>query len=156
MICSGIFSFHRVYDNIVPLSRNPSPTSIIMQFCETVFTKKLRAIFQSILFWMTNITYSEAQIYFYFMFLPFWYTILSYSLVSSVEKRNFLSKGKTILSQAAWFSFRILCRMDLHFKRLIIYQSGSTMNISNTKSVTVLSNLQYNPYIFSVEKKLQK
>ena len=43
-----------------------------------------------------------------------------------------MSKGKTTLSQAAQFFFRILCRMDIFFKGLIIYKSGITMNISNT------------------------
>ena len=89
--------------------------------------------------------------YFYLMFLPFQYTILCYSSVSSVKKRNFMSKGKTILSQAAYF-FRILCLMDIYFKRLVIYQSGITMNMSNTSSVTVLSDLQFK-LIFSVLKK---
>ena len=56
--------------------------------------------------------------YFYLMHLSFWYTILCYSSVSSVKKRNFTSKGNTIFSQAAWFFFRILCRMDIYFKRL--------------------------------------
>ena len=62
-------------------------------------------------------------------------------------KREILqSKEKAILSQAA---LRILCRMDIYFKRLVIYQSGITINISNTKSVKVLSNLQFK-LIFSV------
>ena len=30
------------------------------------------------------------------------------------------------------FFFRVLCRMDIFFKRFIIYQSGITMNIINT------------------------
>ena len=81
------------------------------------------------------------------------FTILCDTSVSSVKKINFKSKEKTILSQAAWLFFLILCLMDICFKRLIIYQSGITMNISNTWSVMVLSNLTY---FFSVEKKLQK
>ena len=31
-----------------------------------------------------------------------------------------------------FFFFCILCRMNIYFKRLIIYQSGITMNIRNT------------------------
>ena len=42
--------------------------------------------------------------------------------------------------------------MDAYFQRLIIYESGITMNISNRQSVTVLSNLQFK-LIFSVLKK---
>ena len=38
--------------------------------------------------------------------------ILCYSSVSSVKKRNFTPKGKTMFNQAAWF-FRILCQMDI-------------------------------------------
>ena len=57
-------------------------------------------------------------------------------------------KEKTILSQAACFFFRILCQIDIYFKKLIIYQSGITINVSNMKSVTMLSNLQFN-LIFS-------
>ena len=41
---------------------------------------------------------------------------------------------------------------DGHFNRLIIYQNGITMNISNTSSVTVLSNFQFNLF-FSMSKK---
>ena len=43
-----------------------------------------------------------------------------------------LSKRKAILSQAAGYFFRILCRMNIYFKRVIIYQTGITMNISKT------------------------
>ena len=50
------------------------------------------------------------------------------------------------------FCFRILCRMDIHFKRFIINQCGITMNIKNTWSVTVLSNLRFK-LIFPVFKK---
>ena len=90
--------------------------------------------------------------YVYLIFLPFWYTILCYSSVSSVKKRNFTSKGKTILSQAAWFFFRILCRMGIYFKKLVIYQNGITMNIRNMQYVIVVSNLQFR-LIFSKLKK---
>ena len=48
--------------------------------------------------------------------------------------------------------FRILFGMDIFFKRLIIYQTGITMNMSNTLLVAVLSNLQFK-LIFSMLKK---
>ena len=41
---------------------------------------------------------------------------------------------------------------DGYFNRLIICQNGITMNISNTPSVTVLSNFQFNLF-FSMSKK---
>ena len=66
-------------------------------------------------------------------------------LVSSVKKINFTSKGKKICF------LHILCRTDIYFKRLVSYQSGITMTISNTLSVRVLSNLQIK-LIFSVLK----
>ena len=72
---------------------------------------------------------------------------MRYYSVSSVKKK--LSQ-KEILSQSAWFFFRIFCRMDIYFKRPIIYQSGITMNTSAT--ITVLPNFQFN-LIFSVLKK---
>ena len=67
------------------------------------------------------------------------------SSASSVKKGNFTSKGKTIVSQAAWFFFRILYRMDIYFKKLAIYQSGITMNISSRSFYFdfVLSNCPY-------------
>ena len=90
--------------------------------------------------------------YFYLLFLPFQYTIFCYSSVNSLKKINFKWKGKTIFSQAAWGFFRILWQIDIFLKRLIICQNGITMNISNTWSVTVLSNLQFT-LIISVLKK---
>ena len=50
------------------------------------------------------------------------------------------------------FFFRILCRMDIFFKRFIINHCGITINISNTWSVAVLTNLQFNLF-FSVLQK---
>ena len=74
-------------------------------------------------------------------------------LLSSVKKKSLSQKQKTILSQTEWFSFRILCRMDIYFKRIVIYQSGITKNISNTQSVTMLSKLHF-PLIFSALKNI--
>ena len=51
--------------------------------------------------------------------------------LSLVKKRNFMSKGKTILQSSCIIFFRILCRMDIFFKMLIIYQNAITMKISN-------------------------
>ena len=46
----------------------------------------------------------------------------------------------------------ILCRMNIFFEKFISYQSCITINMSNTESVTVLSNLQCK-LSFSVLKK---
>ena len=71
----------------------------------------------------------------------------------SQSKREILcQKEKQYSVKLHHFFFRILCRIDIYFKRLIVYQSVITMNISNTYSVTVLSNLQFN-ITFSVLKK---
>ena len=72
-----------------------------------------------------------------------------FSILSQKEK--FYFKRKTILVKLRDF-FCILCWMDIYSKRLVLYQSGISMNISNTWSVTVLSNLQCKR-IFSVLKK---
>ena len=94
--------------------------------------KKFPNIFQSILFQMDkcNLFLSTNILLFYVLIILIHHSC--YSLVSSVKKRNFMLKGKLILSQAAWLFFRILCQMHIFFKRLIIYQNGITVNISNT------------------------
>ena len=75
---------------------------------------------------------------------------MCYTSVSSVKKKNLCQKEKQ-------YSFKLhdYCSYfmsDGHFNRLIIYQNGITMNISNTSSVTVLSNFQFNLF-FSMLKK---
>ena len=105
--------------------------------------KQSRRFFKAYCPGWTNVTYSKAQMYVYWCSSHFntpFCVILQYPQ----SKKCFMWKRKTILSQAAWFSFRILCRLDIYFKRLIIYQSGITMNISNTWSFIVLSNLELN------------
>ena len=94
-----------------------------------------------------------AQMYFYLMFKSFQYTILCYSSVSSIKKRKQkqkekVKKKKKILKLHDFFF--ILCWKDIYL-RLIIYQTGITMNLSNKQPVAVLSNLQFN-LIFSVLK----
>ena len=61
-------------------------------------------------------------------------------------------KDKFYLKRKKICFLHILCRTDIYFKRLVSYQSGITMTISNTLSVRVLSNLQIK-LIFSVLKK---
>ena len=77
--------------------------------------------------------------------------VLFFSILSQKEKFYVKRKNNT-KSNCMIFFLRILCRMNIYFKRLIIYQSGMTIKISSTSFVTVLSNLQFN-LIFSVLKK---
>ena len=72
--------------------------------------------------------------------------VLFFSILS--EKGKFYIKRK---SNTREIFFRLLFRVNI-FKRLIIYQSGITINISNTESVKVLFNLQFK-LIFSMLKK---
>ena len=52
--------------------------------------------------------------------------------------------------------FFVFCWMDIFFKRLNIYKSGITMNISNTWPVTVIFNLFQINLIFPVLKKVAR
>ena len=70
---------------------------------------------------------------------------------------SILSQKKNLCQKEKQYSFKLhdYCSYfmsDGHFNRLIIYQNGITMNISNTSSVTVLSNFQFNLF-FSMLKK---
>ena len=79
--------------------------------------------------------------------------VFPFSVLSQKEK--FYVKRKNNTQSSCMIFFRILCRMDIYFKRLIIYQSVAAMNINNRLYVTVLSNLQFK-LIFSVLKKSYK
>ena len=70
---------------------------------------------------------------------------------------SILSQKKNLCQKEKQYSFKLhdYCSYfmsDGHFNRLIIYQNGITMNISNTSSVTVLPNFQFNLF-FSMLKK---
>ena len=69
------------------------------------------------------------------------YFVLFFSILNEKEKFYVKKKNNTQSSCMIFF-----------FVRFITYPSGITMNISNTWSVTVLSNLQFN-LTFSVLKK---
>ena len=73
--------------------------------------------------------------YFYLVLLSFWYTILCYSSVSSVKKRNFTSKGNTTFSQATWFFFVfyvvwIYILRGSNKQHIICYSSYPIFNLS--------------------------
>ena len=56
--------------------------------------------------------------------------VLFFSILSQKEK--FYVKRKNNAQSSSMIFFRILCRVDIFFKRLIVYESGITMNMSNT------------------------
>ena len=56
--------------------------------------------------------------------------VLFFGILSQKEK--FYIKRKNNTQSRYIISFNILCQMDRFFKRFIIYQSGITMNMSNT------------------------
>ena len=93
--------------------------------------KKLPKFFQSILCRMDkwNLFLSTNVLLFDVLTILIHHFVLLFSIL---KKRSFVSKGKRILSQAAWFFFRFLCWMYTYLKSLMIYQSGITMNIRNT------------------------
>ena len=53
--------------------------------------------------------------------------VLLFNILSQIEK--FYVKRKINTQSSCMIFFRILYRMDIYFKRLVIYQSGITMNI---------------------------
>ena len=55
--------------------------------------------------------------------------VLFFGILSQKEKFYAKRKNNT---QSSCMLFCILCRMGIFFKRLTIYQSGITMNMSNT------------------------
>ena len=56
--------------------------------------------------------------------------VLFFSILSQKEK--FYVKRRNNTQSSCMIFFCILSRMDIFFKRLIIYQSGITVNITNT------------------------
>ena len=96
---------------------------IILDFeLERIF-KKIPKIFQSILCRMDkwNLFLSTIILLFDVLTILMQHFVLLFSIL--IKKRNFRSKGNN--SQSS-------CMMDIYFKRLIIYQSGITINMSNT------------------------
>ena len=71
------------------------------------------------------------------------------------SKREILFQKEKQYSAKLHDFFHILCRMDLYFKRLMIYQIYLS-NIRDTSSVTVLSNLQFKLILSMLKKMLQK
>ena len=99
---------------------------------ERIFKKKFPKIFQSILCRMDkwNLFLSTNVLLFDVLTILIHHFVLFFSILSQKEK--FYVKKKNHTQSSCKIFFRILCRMDIYFKRLIIYQSGIPMNISNT------------------------
>ena len=56
--------------------------------------------------------------------------VLFFSILS--QKKEILGQKQKQYSVKLLDCFCILCRMDIYFKRLVIYESGITMNITKT------------------------
>ena len=99
---------------------------------ERIFKKKFPKIFQSILCRMDkwNLFLSTYVLLFDILTILIHHFVLFFSFLSQKEK--FYVKRKNNTQSRCIIFFRILCRMDIYFNRLTIYQSGITMNIRNT------------------------
>ena len=94
--------------------------------------KKFPKIFQSILCLMDkcNLLLSTSILLFDVLSILIHYFLLFFNISS--QKKKFYVKRKNNTQSSCMVFFEILCRMDIYFKRLIIYQSGITMIINNT------------------------
>ena len=99
---------------------------------ERIFKKKFPKIFQSILCRMDkwNLFLSTYVLLFDVLSILIHHFVLFSSILSQKEK--FYVKRKNNTQSRCIIFFRILCRMDIYFNRLTIYQKGITMNIRNT------------------------
>ena len=109
--------------------------------------KKLQIVFKSSCFWWTNGTFIWCSYHFN--------TPYCVNLHYPQSKREILFQKEKQYSAKLHDFFHILCRMDLYFKRLMIYQIYLS-NIRDTSSVTVLSNLQFKLILSMLKKMLQK
>ena len=100
---------------------------------ERIFKKKFPKIFQSILCRMDkwNLFLSTNVLLFDVLTILIHHFVLFFSILSQKEKFHVKRKNNT-QSNCMIFFLHILCRIDIYFKRFIIYQSGITMNIRNT------------------------
>ena len=87
--------------------------------------KKILKIFQSILCRMDicNLFLSTNALSFDVLTILIHHFVLIFSIAS--QKQKFFVKRKTILSQAAWISFRILYRMDIFSRDPLFIKVGS-------------------------------
>ena len=101
---------------------------------ERIFHAKIKIpkIFQSILCRMDkcNLFLSTHVLLFYALTILILHFVLFFSILS--QKNEIFCQKERQCSVKLHDFFRILCRMDINFKRFIIYQSGITINISNT------------------------
>ena len=92
--------------------------------------KKFLKIIQNILCQMVkyNLFLSTNVLLFDVLTILIHHFMLFFSSLSQKKEFYFKRKNNT-KSSCMIFFLRILCRMDIYFKRLIIYQMGITMNI---------------------------
>ena len=81
----------------------------------------------------TSVTFSSTRMYFAWRSYTLIHLFVLFFSITSQKEKICVKKKQTILGQAAWFFFSYFIS-DGHkiFKRLNIYKSGITMNISNT------------------------
>ena len=81
----------------------------------------------------TSVIFSSTRMYFAWRSYTLIHFFVLFFSITSQQEKICVKKKQTILGQAAWFFFSYFIS-DGHkiFKRLNIYQSGITMNISNT------------------------
>ena len=99
---------------------------------ERIFKKKFPKIFQSILCRMDkwNLFLRTYVLLFDVLTILIHHFALFFSILSQKEK--FYVKRKNDTQSRCIICFHILCRMDIYFNRLTIYESGIIMNIRNT------------------------
>ena len=99
---------------------------------QNIFKKKIPKNFQHILCRMDkwNLFLSTNVLSFNVLTILIHHFVLFFSILSQKEK--FYVKRRNNTRSSYMIFSRILCQMDIFFKRLSIYQNGITMNISNT------------------------
>ena len=105
-------------------------------FCIFLATLKYPWIFQSILCQMDklNLFLSTNVLSFDVLTILIHRFLLLFSILSEKEKFYVKRKNNTQSSCIiflSFFFFRILCRMNISFKKFVIYQSSITININN-------------------------
>ena len=106
---------------------------IILDFeLKHVFQKNPK-FFQSILYRMDkwNLLFSRNMLLFDVLNMLIHHFVLFFNILSQKKKFSVQRKKQFSVKLHDFFP-HILCRMDIYFKRLFIYQSGITMNMSNT------------------------
>ena len=102
---------------------------ILLDFELECIFKKTSKIIQSVLcrmnkrdlFLSTNVLFFDA------LTILIHHSVLFFSILSQKEKFSVKRKKEFSVKLHDFFFFHILCRMDIYFRRLIVYQSRITM-----------------------------